>query len=676
MEKIIRVFIAGLLAVTLALTAPLQAFAAGKETYISEVAIETGSTAEEAKRKLEDAGYTVYDSNISNCGNSSDTAGYMYIGYKTTTDPDEAITDMRLMHMGGGYSYAEYEQILKQKQEEVGRMVEQLFTAVIEYRAYYMAEIPAAVTAYEMLNQLREDDSGLLMGDFFLDRSMTYEDYTKVLMQCSTAVLITIENALAIACSVSRERGLRDLADCDPEDFVGETQYEAVAADIYNDIPYVQNSLAIYANSGLTSADGATEEEVSAAFAELPENEEITWMDSFAFAKLLEGIELSDGSSLYDLVMTDPDELTTEDFYPLASVLSDGQAAMINVAGFKNVIIAALTEDDSWNRVDQYSYKTDEPISVYTGIDRSLFEGGVALTSKAMVEAAANTELGWFGSLDKETEDLFYKVIGISFFTFFGAELVDCILRGSFAAVVAANASKFEGIGKVGLTVMKAIDPLLEAAYTRYLLTLKIIKYAYTAFTYLAFISLGVILIAAAIYFIALGIEYYYPEYDEIPRILVEKGTEDDETVYTYYYGVKNTDGSVVDINQYNGSRWVSLYTSKDKNAGTPILADFVIQKATTLNGYTGVRKFSQDAAFDLNKFSYDLGSSVQSSYMFFKQAELPDNNFASVFSSDNLLTGICSLAAGLVLGIAGTSLFSKKRRKECGGAAEAPAAE
>lgn len=678
MTKLIRTFTAVLLAVLLALTVPLQAFAADKEVYISEIVIETGKTPAEAKNKLESAGYTVFDSNISNCENDSDTFGYMYIGYKTTTDPDEAITDMRLMHMGGGYSYSEYEKILQQKRDELDALITRLLIAVDEFRDNYAAGKEAAVTAYGILNQLKEDDTGLLMGDYLLDRSIKKADYTDVFLQCNTAVFITVENALAIACSATREQNIYDLADLDPEDFIGEVQYEDIANDIYNELPYVQTVLSTYADSGLTTADGATEEQITAAFAKLDDEEKYNWSQSFAFAYIVEGIELCDGSTLYDLLMTDPDEITTEDLYPLASVLSDGQAAILQITGLQTVITAAAADSKTWTAAEEFAYKTDEPISIYTGVDRSIFEGGVALTNKAMVEAAVNSEKGWFGTLDPDTDRVFVTIIALSISIFFGAAVL-CIPVAGLQALSIGLASFFYH-STLSLALKTALTQgLLHCAHFFISLGCALVP--------ICIVGLGIWFITCAIYLICIGIEYYFPDYDDIPRILVDKiSDEDDEAAYIYYYGVKNGKGEVVDINQYDGPRWMSLYTTKDKKAGQPILADLVIQKKNMLNGYTGVRKFSQDAAFNLNNFSYNLYDAVkrdgerltiEDSYMFFRQSQAEKSNYASVFSGVNTLTAIVSLVLGLALGAAGTAAVTKRKRREnAAGNTQAPAAE
>ena len=100
--KIISLILTVLMLVT---AFPFIAFAARQETYIKELRISTASTAAEAKQWLIDNGYTVVDTDL----NQKTGKDCVYIGYKTTTNPNEAITDVALMQMNGGYTISDYE---------------------------------------------------------------------------------------------------------------------------------------------------------------------------------------------------------------------------------------------------------------------------------------------------------------------------------------------------------------------------------------------------------------------------------------------------------------------------------------------------------------------------------------------------------------------------------------
>ncbi|MBR4554680.1 MAG: hypothetical protein IKO27_03705 [Ruminococcus sp.] len=92
--------------------------------YISEVYLSYGDTDEKAKKWLEDNGYEILDQNLNEDAEGgvswlglASKKRSVYLGYKTTDDPDEAITDMRAMNMRGDYSYNEYEKIKRIAEE-------------------------------------------------------------------------------------------------------------------------------------------------------------------------------------------------------------------------------------------------------------------------------------------------------------------------------------------------------------------------------------------------------------------------------------------------------------------------------------------------------------------------------------------------------------------------------
>jgi len=679
MGKIVNAVISVMLVAIMAIIQPMAVSAADTEVYVSEVIIETGKTESEAKAKLTDNGYTVFDKNISNTGSSDEECGYMYIGYKTTDNPDESITDIRTMNMGGGYSYAEYDELINQKTEEIGVQIDNLTAAVKEYRQNYNDKKESAAFAYEMLNKFKEDDSGLLMGDYLLDTSKTRADYINLFMQCSTVVYVTLFKALAVACAGTNGKSLLDLADIDNADLEGELQYEKTASDIYANLPVVQTLLAPYALSGVTTADGATPEDIDAKYNEMTDEEKATWNDAFAFAYILESIPLSDGSTLYDLVMTDLDELVTEDLYAFASVFSEGQAALIRTAGLKDVITVSVLDESQWGNMDENLVQVDEPYSVYTGVDRSLFEGGVALKNKAMVEAAANADKEWFGSeLNNDTEEIFFRIIQISFFAATGAATTYLASIGMFNWL-SSSISKLvltqdycNGINWGGKWAVEWVFKKTAMEITQ-----TVMLYVSQIMTYATWVAIGVLLVAIAIFLFCDGYAYYHATYDEIPRLLVDKTVDENgESIYINYYSVKNLNGNIIDINQHKASRWVTLYTTKDKNAGKPILADFAFSDKNIKDGYLGLCRFSEDAAFNINKYSSNFYErilrdgkedydEIGNLYLYFKRSETAEsktesqNNFGSIFTSGSIVIGV----AGILIGAIGGFLVGRKKK-------------
>ena len=179
MKKMTKIISLLLTVIMLVMAIPVTAFAAKGEVYIKEFRISTASTADAAKKYLTDEGYTVVNVDL----NQRSGKGCVYIGYKTTTNPNEAITDIALMQMDGGYSFSEYEALLELKMQEIGDMLDSLSVCLAEARANYAAGMPNAVGACEILNFFKEDDSGKLLGDFLLGQEPSREELIKIFLR-------------------------------------------------------------------------------------------------------------------------------------------------------------------------------------------------------------------------------------------------------------------------------------------------------------------------------------------------------------------------------------------------------------------------------------------------------------------------------------------------------------
>ena len=116
MKKVFKALIAMLLVISMLMSATVVAFAA-QEEYLSELRLIYANSYMEAKQalansKLQD--YRIYEENL-NMGTGE--IG-VWLAYKTTTDVNNAITDIAVMQMGGGYSEGNYQQMIKKSRDE------------------------------------------------------------------------------------------------------------------------------------------------------------------------------------------------------------------------------------------------------------------------------------------------------------------------------------------------------------------------------------------------------------------------------------------------------------------------------------------------------------------------------------------------------------------------------
>ncbi len=180
MKTLSKILIALVLALTIACTLPAQVFADSVTEYISEVKIGMGKEAKDAAAALE--GYTILSDESGNPVDLNQKAGggwgskgekVVYLGYKTTTDRNDAVTDLALMNMKGGYSVQEYEALMEsQMKSQIIPFMDNFLVAIKEYRRNYRslneANKQRAQYIKNILDKFIDDDTGKGLGELLL----------------------------------------------------------------------------------------------------------------------------------------------------------------------------------------------------------------------------------------------------------------------------------------------------------------------------------------------------------------------------------------------------------------------------------------------------------------------------------------------------------------------------
>jgi len=427
--KGIKIFAALILTLTFIMMVPLQTVgAASGGKYVSEVYVAYGKNADAAKKVLSDKGFTPIESNLNDGGKT-----YAMMGYKTTDDPQQAITDLSVMNMNGGYSVTDYKHLLTQQKTNIANFLTEFMPAIKEYRANLKAGKARAVFVHDMLNKYTEDDSSKKLGDLFnsetlqdklgITESINAEnpdklpDLITLLMQGNTAVLNSVEKLLAISAdsgegtfldrfaSKSYDDLLDELEDKRPE-LNTETKRKQQLDNEYEDIVLgfteaaakLRNDLVAYEN-GKLKLESASEEEIKKEFASSDKDADVakieTQMNINRFAEIgslylalkdYEGGKFKKGELLNFFMR---DEIDAEELYPMAAALSEGQKAGLNFVSLPELLRYSLIDDDAWKKeLDQLKSSLSEMggMSVYDGVDRNVFkeDGSVAMTDKAM----------------------------------------------------------------------------------------------------------------------------------------------------------------------------------------------------------------------------------------------------------------------------------------------------
>ena len=401
MKKIFKSIIATILVVSMLLATSVVAFAASsiQEEYVSDLRLIYADTYEEAKLVLTDSkleGYKILNNNLN--ANSGKTG--VWLAYKITTDVNEAITDVAVIQMGGGYNAANYQAMIEQSRGEYEAMGEIYLDAIDYFAEAYDAGNFLAEAAYRQLNFYAGLDkyktSGL--GDLFLDGVLKKADLATLFFEGNAKVLENVRSLLAMGVSYNEEgltylQRVSLLASGSYSGYIESNVADVTANDIVVSETEDIDVLAAFIASNI-STFRTMFEELSAYESELNyEDDEFTdleleYAEYKAVAEMMRAVDYLNGQSLYDFCMSY--SVDTKDYsslYPLARALNDGQISMTKVGHFYDVVrysMSSAPEDTITAQLDELEAQfAENPFNVYTGVDRDMYKGTFALTSAA-----------------------------------------------------------------------------------------------------------------------------------------------------------------------------------------------------------------------------------------------------------------------------------------------------
>ena len=415
-------------AVLIQAQAPVLAGALENPVYISEVFLSYGETDDKAKQWLTDNGYTVLDQNLNESADGlMSTKRSVYLGYKTTTEADEAIRDMRVMNMNGDFSYEAYEKMLENRKAEIAGFIGNVLTALKEYRENYEAKRPKALIAHDNMNKYTDDDSdNAPLGDLLLKpvkEEMSEADYEKaktehadittLMLQGNLDIVRDIMAQLAYAADTGEKSWLDRLGDANTPDElieVYEDEYPALSESKLENLlisefdedakafteclDEIRDAKEYIDEVGLPL--DASEEDAKKYFDANPDKSNVTWAICAMTVGALEDVEY-EGEKFIDFAVSEDNDFSdVEDrmkLYPILDALSPGQRAMLSYTDFSKMILSGRLDEAGWKKAyEQVKEETKdlEVSSAYSGIIRSAFEpGGVAITNEARNMQAA-----------------------------------------------------------------------------------------------------------------------------------------------------------------------------------------------------------------------------------------------------------------------------------------------
>ena len=702
--------------------------------YISEVKLGQGEDSSEASADLLAEGYTILTDDSGSYADLNENAGgdkgrkdgpkskVVYLGYKRTNDPQDAVTDLAVMNMDGGYSVQKYEELVQRNMEiKIKPFMNEVVKILKEYREN-LKQSPTSANRLRaefscaMLNKLTDDDcDGAQIGEL-LKNETRYEmgetayaalsdsekkkhaDIITYFVQADERMLYCLTNALAKAADTSTEDTWLDRFQ--------QYTYKQMEYEVIMKYPKLTTKADIGAKLDKLYEDDAKRilshwGDLQDSLGNLNEAEEkVDSYDAEQAQEIAEETEEQGDDGEVD------EELKEEAEDAAAETLEAVDAAVtLNVAEYLEGM--------------DYEFEAGgikgQNLLEFFSLDKSAFAGEGIRALYPMVDVLSEGQIAGLDYLS--VRDL----IAVGMNDMANYNNVDLDEMESISIFLGVNREIYEP-GGVALTsdamrkqAVKDYDPLEEETKWSFIwryMAAGMAIFAAASFVFAFFYrakfagkALGVagaVLTVIAVIFLIISFnmendQNYDVSYKEIPNYMVDevdittfdaKGRKvmiKDQTAYYKSVRVNRKKGETDveaenlrilgdrgDLNGDIGKQWLALYAVKFKS-GTPILADSfkVVKDNSSLpSGYSiGIHDFGSIAVCNLNKKNYLFAENPTSIYVYYKTDDKPVSQVSgSIFSVGSLaIGGGIGLAVGAILGFM-VALAYRRRKKESGG--------
>ena len=628
LRKIFTSLISTLLAIVMVATGTLNVLAVSETSeklYLKDVKLIYAESLSEARRAVPE-GYKLLEDDL-NKGTDSDNK--VYFVYSTTANPDEAITDIKMMNMKGGFVLSDYEEQIKNVNEKVKKLANNVKISAEKFADNYVKGTYGAKAAYHSLSAFTVDEAdGMTLADYIIYKKPTEEFYIKFVLNVHQNILSAVISALTMA--VQGEIGdtwLDRLAKLENPNVDEEPTYwddgEVLWEHFYG-FYQTYNTIdhSLYKGSDPSSApkDGEKGEEEPSTMPPVdPETQpDIDYNGTEALYEVAYGVlqkyEFKNGETFSNWFLGDEvfDDEMIENFYVLLSVMTPEEHAMMSLGGPLYMILATGMNEATYN---DYVKRIDEvtagaaACSIWEGVNTELFHSSIGITDEAarkiaenQAERELNNQGDTAGEAGLKTAGLIAACsavslgLGIATYYAFGSLMYSCF--GGAALSTAAS------VVSIGAQIFMAMSMTL------------------------GIVALVVALVVAIIFLVVWIAELYdenHPDYTEIPEFMYDY-VEDNAGNFQFvlYEGVRFQDGRVADVNTWEGKEWHAMYVSHDKAAGAPIEAEGITVKhgdGTIAKDYAALSNFGHTNAQNLN--AYDFDDDVNGIYVTYRQEDL-----------------------------------------------------
>ena len=680
--KFFKVLISIVLVIATCVTMMMPASAARVTYYLSDLKMAEADNAEDAKKLLTDEGFEVLDKNLNPGG-----AKAVYLGYKKSTNVDDAITDVRVMNMNGGFNISDYDSIIDEALQTYKKDIDNIRIAAKEFAENYKAGKREAQIAYRQLNYyyVEVDKKQVKMGDYMLNFPEKNEGFADILLKGNTNILNNIRILLSMGVADGGDLIERIKATIADEAVYGDYEYHEDAKEIAGKIQQFQTILA----SALEEM-----EEIKADPDMTEEEKEKVLVYPQYTATLVYSLnvilsEIPYGESNYYEYFNDTTKVDYSILYPFVAAMTPGQRAMATSGQLHSVLVYNVVEmsDEELNEQLQEVEKDYEPISVYLGTDMNLLEGAIGVTSDALREEAA-TGNQWFACFtDNQAADIaISSLFGAGGIAILGASVhflkqqyhvshavlseADDMLLGYWKVELwDAQEMTRLGIGNAALHKQNISRATAEIS--------KINAKVNVSTATVVFSSIGVVvglaMIAFSVYSIVQIVDKYNPKYTKIPSNMVDTVSTTNGNRYINYKVVNSLykDGDKTaekpgDTNAYGGNQWNAIYYTKSYEAGKCMTSTgYFIDSASNFGKYTPVAAFGVKNCYDLN--SFNRNDNTETIFIAFGNS---NNKKTAETSVPTVIGSVFAYSAIAISGVAGMGLgmclmSAIKRKKE-----------
>ena len=667
--KFLKVLISMILVATMCVTMMMPASAGRVTYYLSDLKMAEANTADEAKKLLTDAGYTVLDKNLNPGGDKA-----VYLGYMKSKNVDDAITDVRVMNMNGGFNVSDYDSIVEEALQTYKKEVDNIRIAAKEFAENYKADKKEALNAYRQLNYyyVEIDKKQVKMGDYMLNFPETNEGFADILLKGNPNILNNIRILLSMGVADGGDLIERIKAAVADESVYDKAQYFDKAKELTGKIQQLMKMLdeARAEIEEIEADPDMTQEEKELALI-LPQ---YTLSLILSLDVVLKSIPCGDTNySDYFASTADPDY---KKLYPFVDAMTEGQRAMAVSGQVHSVLVYNAVEmsDEELEAELTELEETYDPKSVYFGTDMNLLEGAVAVTSDAIREEAA-TGNQWFACFtgNMAGDISISSLIGVGGVALTGVSVHFLMKQytASHSVMTAKDADSIATLQRMiknvefnnSNAVMKVenyaqrIDKLqgqIDAINAKYQVSTSTVVFSSLG------VAVGLAMIAFSVYSIVQIIDKYNPKYTKIPSNMVDTVSTSNGNRFINYTVVNslykdgdNTAEKPGDTNGYSGKQWNAIYFTKSYEAGKCMTSTgYFIDSASNFGKYTPVAGFGTKNCFDLNSFNDK--ENTETIYIAFGNS---NNKKTAETSVPTVVGSIFAYGAMAISGVAGIGL-------------------